>query len=814
MGCPMDTSRFTSEAGNRLIEAIDNSGGHEVLAIGRLSNTQLVEEIAVAARGNHTAVPALSHFMEKGDVVIHNHPSGNLEPSAADLRVASDLGQKGIGFYIVDNGVTQTYVVAEPVEKREIDPIDIEELVSHLLPGGSLQKKAAFFEPRDSQIEMLEAVTERFNQSGILVVEAGTGVGKSLAYLLPACRWVQKNKERVVVSTATINLQQQLIEKDIPLVCSMLGKDIKPALVKGRRNYLCLRRLGEALDENVLFRESDSELSTLAEWAKETASGSRSDISPPPTESVWGKICSEADTCTGLRCIHRNDCFVLKARREAASANILVVNHHLLFSDISIRSAGAGYDITAVLPPYSRVVFDEAHNIEKSATSFFSSSLTRFSVGRALNMVFRERKQRRMGLCISLSRIMGNIPDLEAIPSIVGKAQEASIGLDAVARHSLDGKTYRFRINEQPASEMEQELLNRMEGVRREIADLTHRLHSVIERFHDEDEPDEIISARLAIRRLEAIAMFCGSFQSYRENPDNVYWAEKNKTSTGELYVEFHITPLQVADVLQESVYSRFPTVVCTSATITVGGTFTYWLRNAGLERFDGAEVTALSLPSPFPYGEKVMVAVPTDAPEPNQAEYQPYLSALIRDALCISEGKGLILFTSYHMLSETYNSISEELSGAGIRSLIQGSEDRARLLSEFSSDTNSALFATDSFWEGVDTPGDALRVVCICRLPFRVPNDPVLEAKHENIIQRGGNAFLELSLPDAVTRLKQGFGRLMRRSTDSGVVIITDPRIIKKWYGEAFLESLPQTRRSFKPTSSLLKDVERFLYP
>lgn len=812
--CDMDTHRFSKIAAESLREAIQDAGGREVLAIGRQGEPGIVSEISIAARGGHTSVPAIRHFMEQGDIVIHNHPSGSLGPSSADLAVASDLGAMGIGFFIINNTATETYVVAEPVEKRQLKKLVLDEVVSHLLPGGALSKSVEFYEARDSQIDMLEAVVKAFNEDGILVVEAGTGVGKSLAYLLPACRWVADNKERVVISTATINLQQQLIEKDIPLIEKILKRKITSALVKGRRNYLCLRRLHEAVEENILFRESDDELASMEKWAESSHSGTKSDISPIPSEKAWSRVCSEADSCTGLRCVYRADCFVLMARREAAAANVLIVNHHLLFSDLAIRSAGAGYDVTAVLPPYHRIIFDEAHNIEKNATSFFSSGLNKYAVGRALGMLYRELKNRKTGLSIALVRILGPTPVLDSFPGLVRQTHDAANKLDKIALGWEQGKTCRFSVGDREPTPFEEEISALMEELRRGIADLSHRLNGILERYDEEDEPDEIISAKIAARRLESIALFCGSFQSHRENPDSVYWFEKSKTSAGELFAEFKVTPLDVAEILKDSVFSRFKTVVCTSATLAVKEDFTHWLRSCGLYSHEKSPVNSISLASPFPYEDRVLIAVPTDAPDPNEQDYQTFISAFIKDALITSEGKGLVLFTSYHMLSQTYKAVCDDLSNSGIRTLVQGSDDRSRLLSMFASDTNSALFATDSFWEGVDTPGESLRVVIICRLPFRVPSDPVLEAKHERIVSKGGNPFGELSLPEAAIKLKQGFGRLMRRSTDSGVVIITDPRIIKKWYGEAFLGTLPQTKRSFGPTANILHDIERFLYP
>jgi ATP-dependent DNA helicase DinG len=365
-------------------EAIADADGNEVFLVGRMGDDGTIASVTVGARGTDEAVPVLSPHLAEGDAVIHNHPSGGTHPSNADLAVASRLGSQGIGFYIVDNDLVEIYVVAEPVQPHEIVPLDEDDLAAGLSPGGSLSRVYPLFEERESQTSMLRHICRAFNNDEISAAEAGTGVGKSLAYLVPAVAWAARNGERVVVSTNTINLQQQLMEKDIPLAKKVLGEDPKVVLVKGRGNYLCLHRLNEALEEMGLFDERDPELLSIREWGRTTETGSRTDLSFYPSDETWSRVCSEADTCLGLRCANREGCFVVKARREASSAKILIANHHLLFADLALRLSGSGYDDPAVLPPFRRVIFDEAHNVEKAASSFFSQSFSRFTINRHL----------------------------------------------------------------------------------------------------------------------------------------------------------------------------------------------------------------------------------------------------------------------------------------------------------------------------------------------------------------------------------------------------------------------------------------------
>jgi ATP-dependent DNA helicase DinG len=807
----MDLRRFTEAAGNALLDAISEVGGREVLAIGKLDDESIVCEITIAARGTADAVPALLPYMQRGDVVIHNHPSGDVGPSTADLQIASNLGNQGIGFYITDNTLDSVYVVAEAVRSGRRVLIDLQDAASHLLPGGSLSAAVDYYEARDSQLQMLEAVARGFNENSIIVVEAGTGVGKSLAYLIPAFLWVNANDERVVVSTATINLQQQLMESDIPLVEKITGLDVKTHLAKGRGNYVCLRRLAEALEEDTLFVENDSELRTIGEWSKTTPTGGKEDLAFLPSQNTWGRVCSEADSCLGLRCARRDDCFVIKARRDAASAQILVVNHHLLFSDQAIRASGAGYDIAAVLPPFEKIILDEAHNIERSATSFFSETLSRYSIGRTLSRIHRVKRGRTIGLAVGLAALTTRREIMEQMPSLVSDVIAQTENLDNVGRVPEGGKIERIcrdSHNSRHAAAAE----NLLE-LERGLSPIISALHAVVDEYRDEDEPELIISAKAVLRRLESHAQFCRVFAEFEEHPDKVFWIENRKTSGGELFTSFNTAPVEIAQIMHETIFSHYDTLVCTSATLTVRSDFSFWSRRVGLEGEIGRPVENLCLPSPFPYDKNVLLAAAVDGPEPAEEGYDEYITSFTKEAIELSEGGALVLFTSYQMLSEVYEKTSIEMANKGIAVLRQGTDDRRRLLSRFAEDKGSVLFATDSFWEGVDTPGEALRLLIICRLPFQVPNDPIVEARYERIIEKKGNPFLELALPDAVMRFKQGFGRLVRRTTDRGAVLVLDSRILKKQYGASFIESLPETQRCFSTREVILRTMERMLY-
>ena len=805
--------RLNSSVINHLLNLINDADGQEVLCAGRIDNSGIVCRTLAAARGNQTQVPALRTYIEKGDVVIHNHPSGNLEPSSADLNVASYLGNQGIGFFIIDNEVSKVYVVAEPIKKVEKVKIDPDELLDILSPGGALSKED-YYEYRDSQLNMLKVVTEAFNNNLISAVEAGTGVGKSLAYLLPAFKWVQKNEERVVISTATINLQQQLVDKDIPLVKKLLKTNAKTVLVKGRGNYVCLRRLNQALEENTLFREENDNLNVIREWVKITGTGSKSDLSFYPPADLWSKVCSEADACMGIRCSFRDNCFVLKARKDAASSRVLVVNHHLLFSDLAMRISGAGFENTAVLPPFNKIIFDEAHNIEKSATSYFSEMINKYLLYKQLARLFTNKKGMNYGVTVLFERITGPNKYLKKIPDSIKILKENMYQLDAMALKFL-GDKYKYRLTEKSPDNLKSLVLDPLYKLQDELITLIDLIENALALLEDEEvESMPAYEIRIIQRKLKRFSAVCEDFRKYNKKPGKVVYLDKNRSISGERFVSFYITPLDISNVMKEAVFEPYKTVVCTSATLSVKNDFSFWMKRTGLYGYNPERVKTALFPSPFPYKDNVLLGVPVNAPEPVSDDYQSFISKYIGNILELSEGKGLVLFTSFSMLKETYPVVKERLKKLNISVLCQGDADRAKLLDKFNTDKASVLFATDSFWEGIDTPGEALQVLLICRLPFKVPTDPVIEARMEYIKEQGRNPFMDLFLPEAVMKLKQGFGRLIRHSNDRGVVVILDPRIVKKSYGSFFLDSLPQTGRSIKKDSFLLEDIENFLFP
>ncbi|MCX7039315.1 MAG: helicase c2, partial [Spirochaetes bacterium] len=572
--------RLTPRAIEEIRRAIVEADGNEVFLVGETGEDGRVQSIRIGARGNEEAVPVLSPQIRDGDVIIHNHPSGGTAPSGADLAVASRLGNQGIGFYIVDNAVEQVYVVAEPVEAREIVPLDKESLSRALLPGGALGRIFPQYERRDSQVAMLAAVCDSFNGDEICAAEAGTGVGKSLAYLLPAVAWAESNGERVVVSTNTINLQQQLMEKDIPLAKKVLGVDPKVVLVKGRGNYLCQARLAEALEEMSLFDERDPDLLAIREWARTTETGGRTDLSFYPSDDLWSRVCSEADACQGLRCRFREGCFVLKARRDASAAKVLIVNHHLLFADLAFRMAGPGYEDPAVLPAFKRIVFDEAHNIEKAATSFFSQSISRFLVLRFLGRLHRSRKGKVTGHFPALAKLLGRTALSRKIPELIASVQEKAESVDAVCLPLL-GEEGALLLDGEAFPRLIEAAGDALGSLAASIRTLDDAFAEAFDRIGGKGLSPEaenmVWDCKVQLSRLQAGADICERFRAGEPGRNDIFWMEAARGAKGERSARLAITPLDIAPLMREAVFEPFKTVVLTSATLTVAGSFSYW---------------------------------------------------------------------------------------------------------------------------------------------------------------------------------------------------------------------------------------------
>lgn len=809
---------FSEKALLRIRREIHDAGGNEVFFLGRTDETQIVVDVEPLARGNRDAVAAIIIAASFGDVVIHNHPSGTLTPSSADIDIAGILGNQGVGFYIVDNDASRCYQAVTPFRRLITERLSFPEIERWYGPGGLLASHLRDYEYREEQSRMAFAVAEAFNEDRVAVIEAGTGTGKSLAYLLPAVLWAVRNRERVVISTNTINLQEQLTKKDIPFLRKHCGHEFRAVLVKGRGNYLCRRKLEAVENDPALFRdEGNADLAAIAEWSRTTADGCRGDLSFIPRDDIWEEVSCEADQCNRVKCPHYSRCFFYSARREAAGADLLVVNHALLMADIAVRQE-TGYGTMAILPPFERLIFDEAHHIEDVATGYLSTQTSRQGLIRILGRLQHPKKPQRGLLPQLSSQLSREIPETlddmytEAAAILEGNLITRRAALvDAVTR-TMDSVgmalfTY-LKKGKETAGERKLRLTDvvyptpfwveaedrirllcgELEGYAEAIGALFRVCGKLPEKVRDRLSGN-LVDLRGIKGRLEAAAtglrFFIGHDQEY------CHWFEVKKTGKG-MTVKLCSSPLEVAESIRSVILEKFKTVVLTSATLAVGERFDFLERRTGISLLPGPRVTELLLASPFDYAHQAFVGIPTDMPEPTTTGFEAALSSILLEGLAISQGRAFVLFTSYDLLGRVYHRLAEPLARLGLTPLRQGEMNRHLLLSRFRKEKNAVLFGTDSFWEGVDVQGKALELVVIARLPFRVPTEPILEARAEHIAATGGDPFMDYTVPQAVIKFKQGFGRLIRSRDDRGAVLILDSRVVSKNYGRFFLRSLP----------------------
>ncbi len=819
---------------------IEEACGREVLFIGSADENTAVSDIRVLARGNITSAPAIIKDVKSGDILIHNHPSGLLSPSEADINIASLIGGLGAGFFIVNNDVDRIYVVVPPFKEEKVELLDYEDIISRFMPDSEIPKALRGYEKRDEQLTMAAGIADGFNNNKIVLAEAGTGVGKSMAYLVPSIIWAVNNGERVVVSTNTINLQEQLIHKDIPFLQKNMKEEFKAALIKGRGNYVCKRKSRVLQAEGAyLFEDSNKiEEAALIDWIANTKDGSRSDLNFIPKEASWEKVASEADVCMRAKCFFYNDCFFYRARREAAAACILVANHHLLFADLAVKNE-MGIDDGGVMPPYQRIILDEAHNIENIATEYFGGSISKRGIMQLLGR-FVGRKDKKKGLLPYIYTkiiVKRNVfPDLfissmediilrRVIPSIGTVSSQIVELFDFTAYLVLDIKEDDTAVHESGRkaritgyvenspgwAEIKQKsksLVNDIKGLHRYLQKMVKELSDMCDGDDYNDLQPSLISLKAYTKRLERFIDTLKTF--YFQNMEGaVKWVDLTGSAKNSP-VRLKISPLSVAEAMNRNVFDLYKTVILTSATLSVSGKFNFIKERIGLDMTED-KLSEILLESPFDYERQAFIGVPSDLPPPGSGKFSLEISKIIRESLLASDGRAFVLFTSYKLLNELYMKLKNDILLSDYNMMRQGDLPRHELVKRFRKDEKSIIFGTDSFWEGVDVSGDALMNVIITKLPFSPPDDPVVEARTELIEKEGGSAFMHYLLPGAVLKFRQGFGRLIRNKTDRGSILILDTRIIKKGYGRAFINSLPKCRVNKIPGPDLVCEMKAF---
>ena len=638
---------------------------------------------------------------------------------------------------------------------------------------GILSHRLENYEYRHQQVIMAEAIADNINNNSHLIVEAGTGVGKSLAYLIPFILWAIKENKKVVISTFTKALQYQLVNKDIPFLKDALSLDFSFALCVGGENYLCLRRLNQAGSHGLFELDETEALKELFKWKDRTKTGLKSDMDFEPMPKLWQKVCREGDICFGKKCSYYDKCFYQRAKAVERKAHILITNHHLFFAHIA-----SGWN---VLPKFDSIVFDEAHQLEDIASGYLGIEVSNYRIKNLINTI--SNPFTRKGL---LSRLEWLTPHtISEINLLTNRVRRAGDGFFGVLSEKLDGTTKRIRVENFIPNLLKEPLINLSEGLK--------PLMKSAENYEDEKE---ILSL---IDRCITLSSDIDSIIS-QTLTDHVYWGEIDGKR-----IRIAATPIDISSTLREQIFENIKPVILTSATLSVKGDFSFLRERVGLN--NGNE---LALDSPFNYRENVMIYTPNGISDPKDTEeFKRDVIDSIKFILNITHGRTLILFTSYEMLNKAYDALNRLNSSNRLNSLNflrQGEMDSYKLIEEFKNGDNLVLLGTHTFWQGIDIPGDALQCVIIVRLPFQVPDDPVTEARLEKLKENGKNPFIHYQIPNAILMFKQGFGRLIRTQSDKGIVAILDPRVRTRFYGERFLSALPDCIR----TDSIEK-VEEF---
>jgi len=805
---------------------------HRALDDARATHALFIALLDQASRLDMSVIQSINQLAAGSDWSLRP-VFADLERDRARTTFTGSLGQQlaAKGMLTSADGGHVLLREAEEEEEERLHPapsprkLDVGALAGMLEEGGLFNQHFPGFEHRPPQVEMLRLVAQAFNQSDHLMVEAGTGTGKSVAYLLPAIHWAVQNGQRVVISTNTINLQDQLLTKDIPDLQGMLPFEFKAVALKGRGNYVCPHRVRQMERRSDL---SEPELRVLAKvlvWMPSTLTGDKQELFlPNATENaIWGQLCSDAELCPPDRC-RRENCFFYRARQAAERSHLIVVNHALLLADIAVENR--------VLPDYRYLVVDEAHHLEDSVTNQLSFQADQRSLERLLTGLSQGVGIRRFtGFFHTVSlRCRGAIPEaaLSDVQDRVAAGHEAvdrsvralydffNILTAFLDEHGPRGSSQYDRrlrltsaVRRQPAWDQVEITWDNLSAGLKEVGHALEALGRLLENLDTYDVQDfedlwnELVSYRV---QVETVREQMKTILEYNPGPgqdssNTITWLE---VAANNGVVSLHAAPLHVGELVQRHLFNAKEAIILTSATLRTEESFDYMC-----ERLGAWEVSSAAVGSPFDYESSTLLYLPTDIPEPNNPGYQGMVESTLVALAQATRGRMLVLFTSYGQLKTSANAIRERLAEDDIVVFEQGGGvSRAQLLDNFKTAERSVLMGTRSFWEGVDVTGETLSCVAIARLPFAVPHDPIFSARSETY----EDAFSQYSIPDAILRFRQGFGRLIRTRTDRGVVVCLDRRVISKRYGQAFITSLPQCTTLRAPLALLPRSAARWI--
>lgn len=814
-------SRFSEESLKEISRILQENENKSIILKATFDENELIKNPVFLAENKKKALENITTNFKREEVYIRVAKGNQLYPSDLELEISEDLyNKKNVAFCILSNKLDDFYFVQD-IDRINLDKIDIAPFFEK---EGVLAKSIKNFEYREEQKSMALSVQRGINENKKIVVEAGTGTGKTLAYLIPAIKWAIQNQKKIIIATNTINLQEQLLYKDIPIVRSIIDEKFSYALVKGRNNYLCKRLFNEVsikgnVDLDLFGSESKEQLEHILKWGNKTETGDKSELPFEVNNDIWELVQSTTELCIGKKCPHRKQCFYMRTRREKIDANVLIANHHLFFADLNVR-ANTDFDSEyLILPKYDMVIFDEAHNIESVARSYFSMEVSKFSFNRLVNRIFSKSNKRKQKPALnrleeSVDRAnlenpgiydltLENIKDSIQVLQIVAEEyfEELRKVFDNGNENGVKKVLTSYEMKKSNFLESSREKKEKFQNLLKDFMNLLETFLNLLD--GEKDKNPDIINFKNHINIYKA---FIDSFLFINNlsEEEYIYWIDINAKRTN---VVLTATPLNIAKKLNTSLFENINRLVFASATLTADRNFNYFKKSIGLLEEECIEEI---IDSPFNYDEQMKVYIPTNIQDSDKLNlFYEDAANFILSILLKTQGKAFILFTSYTMLNQVYYSIKNELLENNFEIFLHGEKPRSQLITEFKKATNPILFGTTSFWEGVDVQGDNLSNVIIVKLPFLVPTDPIVSAISKKIEEEGGNSFFDYQLPEALIKFKQGIGRLIRNKTDKGNIFILDNRMIKKNYGVSFINAIPTKKLKILTKNEIIKLID-----
>ena len=815
--------RFSEESLRTIKEYLIENDNKSIIFKATFDENEVIQEPFFLSLYKKKTFEETLTKVKRDEVVIRITKPNQLYPNDLELELSEELfNRRNIAYCLLSSDLDDFYFIQD-IDRTNLEKIDIENYFSE---NGILVNEIKGFEHRHEQEEMAKNIQKAINDNRKIIVEAGTGTGKTLAYLIPAIKWAIANKKKVIIATNTINLQEQLLLKDIPLAKSVIKDEFSYALVKGRTNYLCKRlftelSLGKSVDIETFSMEAREQIEYILKWGNKTKTGDKAELPFEVYPDVWELVQSTTELCLGKKCPFRKECFHMKTRMKKMEADILISNHHVFFSDLNVRAETDFDSEYLILPRYDMVIFDEAHNIESVARSYFSVEVSKISFTRLLHRIYQKKSKKKKEKS-ALTRVEETIDEkyLEKSGDYLEllKTMKSEIySLQTIGDEYFDEIRKMFETNteapirkslnnfEMTKSNFLENLRDKKEFFQAKLAEFLNLMmafNNVID--EEKDKNPEVINFN---NHLKIFKKYIDSFKFINNfsDDDYVYWLDINSKRTN---VVLTATPLNIAQKLSSVLFENLNRLVFASATIIANGNFEYFKKSLGL---DEEECMECFIESPFDYENQMSVYIPADIQDSeNLNAFITDASKFILDILKKTKGKAFILFTSYTMLNQIYYSLVNKLKNSNFEIFLHGEKPRSQLIKEFKEAKNPVLFGTTSFWEGVDVQGENLSNVIITKLPFLVPTDPIVSAISKKIEESGGNSFSDFQLPEAIIKFKQGVGRLIRKKTDRGNVFILDSRVIKKKYGSAFIKALPSQKNiKILEKDDIIKEIE-----